>query len=82
MCDQRPSVLIDPNSVYRFDPSLSVAEISDASGPVIPGDIVTVVQEGGGNDPDFVGAGRVAKVNHEYGLLYIAVNWDSFQDAS
>ena len=82
MSDQSPTVSIDPNSVYRFDPSLSVAEISDASSPVIPGDTVAVVQEGSGNDPHFVGTGRVAKVNHEYGLLYIAVNWDSFQDAS
>lgn len=81
MCDQTHTVSIDPNSVYRFDPSLSVAEIGDASGKVIPGDVVTVVQTGSGNDPDFFGTGRVAKVNHEYGLLYIDVNWGSFQDA-
>lgn len=80
MSDKTPTVSIDPNSVYRFDPSLTVAEISDASDPVSPGDTVIVVQEGNGDDPDFVGTGVAAKVDREYGLLHIAVNWDSFQE--
>ena len=42
-------VAIDPNIVSRLDPSLTVAELSDADGPVSEGDKVTVVQEG---DPD------------------------------
>lgn len=77
-------VAIDPNIVSRLDPSLTVAELSDADGPVSEGDKVTVVQEG---DPDFVGTGRVVRIteeynplyNKEYSLLYIEVDWNSFQ---
>ncbi|MCQ4148565.1 hypothetical protein [Rhodococcus qingshengii] len=74
-----PSVSIDPNSIYRSDPALTVAEIGDANGPVSPGDEVIAVQEGGGEDPDYVGSGRVVKVNREHGLLYLDVDWDSFR---
>ena len=77
-------VAIDPNIVSRLNPSLTVAELSDADGPVSEGDKVTVVQEG---DPDFVGTGRVVRIkeeynplyNKEYSLLYIEVDWNSFQ---
>ncbi|MGR6523818.1 hypothetical protein ACU5JM_19465 [Rhodococcus erythropolis] len=73
------TVAIDPNSFHPSDPAITVAEIEDANGALNPGDEVLAVQRGEDGDPDFVGTASVAKVLDQHGLVYLAVDWNSFR---
>lgn len=73
------TVAIDPNSFHPSDPAITVAEIKDANGTLNPGDEVLAVQRGDDGDPDFVGTASVTKVLDQHGLVYLAVDWNSFR---
>lgn len=68
----------DPNSVDPRDPTLSVARLPEGIRTPKLGERVTLVQPDD-DDYNFVGVGRVARVNPERRLVYLAADWPSFR---
>jgi hypothetical protein len=74
-------VVVDPNSVSRRDPTLSVATFGDADRVPEPGEIATAVQPDV-DDVDYVGVARVEAIDRDHGLIYLRVDWNSFTESS
>lgn len=72
-------VVVDPNSVSLVHPGKTVADSSDASRPVRPGERVVAVQPDD-TGRDYVGDAVVVDVDSTHGVIYLEVDWDSFHD--
>jgi hypothetical protein len=78
--DQQARVIVDPNSSSRRDPSLSVARFADADRVPRVGETV-VASQPDEDGSDFAGVATVVEINREHELIYLRVNWASFQNA-
>lgn len=72
-------IVVDPNSVDRDDPTLTVASLAEADRVPSVGDFVTARQPDD-DGSDFVGGARVVSVNPAAGLVYLRVDWPSFRE--
>lgn len=79
MSDPMQRLPVDPNAFSRAHPEWSPVLIERASRIPQVDDWVWAFQDTPG-EPDFVGLARVGLVDHDNGLIYLAVDWDSFSE--
>lgn len=74
---QPARVIVDPNSVVRGEPGLTAARFDDADRVPHVGEIV-VASQPDSDGSDFIGSARVVRVNTEYRLIFLSVDWASY----
>jgi hypothetical protein len=72
-------VVVDPNSSSRVHPDWVASLYSEASKVPAVGESVIAVQPDQGG-PDFVGNAIVKLIDPERQIIYLDVDWDSFDD--
>ncbi|WP_206445750.1 hypothetical protein [Agrococcus sp. KRD186] len=75
----RPRVEVDPNRHSRRRPGLLPVPLEHTPFGLTPNQRVTAVQSDD-RGPDFVGVARVAEIDAARGLVYLDVDWQSFQE--